>query len=86
MEENKKMPGYTGYKPQHSNEAGSVNARDNRFYIPGKSKYFFKFYLIVLYAGYSGYVPSIKSENVFGESYGKPTGASVSGTIPQGFI
>ena len=37
MEENKKMPGYTGYKPQHSNEADSVNARDNRFYIPGKS-------------------------------------------------
>ena len=36
--------------------------------------------------GYSGYVPSIKAENVFGESYGKTTGASVSGSIPQGFI
>ena len=36
-------------------------------------------------SGYSGYVPSIKAENHFGESYGKATGASVSGTINQGF-
>ena len=35
--------------------------------------------------GYCGYVPSIKSENAFGESYGKTTGASVSGNIKQGF-
>ena len=39
--------------------------RDNRYYIPG----------------YSGYVPSIKAENHFGESYGKATGASVLGQI-----
>ena len=43
--------------------------RDNRYYIPG----------------YSGYVPSIKAENHFGESYGKATGASVGGAIKQGF-
>ena len=36
-------------------------------------------------AGYSGYVPSIKSENVFGESYGKTTEASVGGNIARGF-
>ena len=36
--------------------------------------------------GYSGYVPSIKAENAFGESYGKTTGASVRGDIKQGFI
>ena len=35
--------------------------------------------------GYCGYVPSIKSENVFGESYGKTTSASVGGAIKQGF-
>ena len=35
--------------------------------------------------GYCGYVPSIKAENAFGESYGKTTGASVGGQIKQGF-
>ena len=30
-------------------------------------------------------MPSIKAENVFGESYGKTTGASVSGAIKQGY-
>ena len=36
-------------------------------------------------SGYSGYVPSIKAENHFGESYGKATGASVKKEIKQGF-
>ena len=64
-----KVPGYTGYKPQYTDDQASIDnlaQRDNRYYIPG----------------YSGYVPSIKAENVFGESYGKTTGASVSGSIP----
>ena len=34
--------------------------------------------------GYTGFVPSIKSENKFGESYGKETSESISGTIPKG--
>ena len=34
------------------------------------------------YKGYGGYVPNIKSENVFGESYGKTTSASVKNEIP----
>ena len=38
-------------------------------------------FIIFLKIGYCGYVPSIKSENAFGESYGKTTGASVSGNI-----
>ena len=33
----------------------------------------------IWHLGYCGYVPSIKAENVFGESYGKTTGASVGG-------
>ena len=37
-------------------------------------------------SGYSGFVPNIKCENVFGESYGKTTGASVGSQIPQGFV
>ena len=40
MEPEKKMPGYTGYKPLYGDEkpgfdSGSF-ARDNRYYIPGK--------------------------------------------------
>ena len=38
-------------------------------------------YVKLIIIGYCGYVPSIKSENAFGESYGKTTGASVSGNI-----
>ena len=34
--------------------------------------------------GYMGFVPSIKSENKFGESYGKETSESISGKIPKG--
>ena len=37
MEEEKRMPGYTGYKPQYVNDdAITGSTRDNRFYIPGK--------------------------------------------------
>ena len=36
MEDNKKMPGYTGYKPQFLTEDTDKNTRDNRFFIPGK--------------------------------------------------
>ena len=82
MEEEKRMPGYTGYKPQYANDdAISGSTRDNRFYIPGKFFIFKLFFITFLYIGYCGYVPSIKSENAFGESYGKTTGASVSGNI-----
>ena len=36
METEKKMPGYTGIKPQFANEDDEKVVRDNRFYIPGK--------------------------------------------------
>ena len=40
MEEEKRMPGYTGYKPQYVNDDDvSASTRDNRFYIPGKFIY-----------------------------------------------
>ena len=68
----KKIPGYTGYKPQFENEEDlqGYGQKDNRFFIPG----------------YQGYVPKIKAENAFGQSFGKTSGASVGGTIQQGFI
>ena len=34
--------------------------------------------------GYSGYIPNIKSENKFSESYGKVTAQSINQTIPKG--
>ena len=35
--------------------------------------------------GYCGYVSGIKSENVFGESYGKTTTAATKGKIVKGY-
>ena len=36
-------------------------------------------------SGYCGYIPGVKSENVFGESYGKSSGQSGRGEITRGF-
>ena len=35
--------------------------------------------------GYCGYIPGVKAENVFGESYGKTSGQSAKGEIIRGF-
>ena len=40
MEADKKIPGYTGYRPQYEHDDVLVNpssTRDNRFYVPGKN-------------------------------------------------
>ena len=34
--------------------------------------------------GYAGYIPNVKSENKFSESYGKVTAQSINQTIPKG--
>lgn len=34
--------------------------------------------------GYGGYIPGVKSENVFGQTYGKVTYQSSAGAIPRG--
>ena len=61
-----RLPGYTGYKPAHLKEeeereraleATAMIEADAGPRVPG----------------YQGYVPSIKSENVFGGTYGKTT-------------
>jgi hypothetical protein len=36
------------------------------------------------FIGYGGYVKGVKSENVFGETYGKTSFASNAGTIQRG--
>jgi hypothetical protein len=69
----KHLPGYTGYKPQYSQEDHESHpiprdlATNSR--IPG----------------YCGYIPGVKAENVFGESYGKSSGQSGRGEITRGF-
>lgn len=35
--------------------------------------------------GYCGYIPGVKAENVFGESYGKSSAQSSKGEIIRGF-
>lgn len=42
-------------------------------------------YFFIFLLGYSGYVPGVKSENVFGESFGKTSGLSGNGQIQRGF-
>ena len=37
------------------------------------------------YVGYCGYIPGVKAENVFGESYGKSSSQSSKGEIVRGF-
>ena len=61
-----KMPGYTGYKPAH------IKEEEERIKIESQAAN-----QIVdagpRIPGYQGYVPNIKSENVFGTTYGKTT-------------
>ena len=43
------------------------------------------FVTVLEYIGYCGYIPGVKAENVFGESYGKTSGQSAKGEIVRGF-
>ncbi len=50
------IPGYTGHRPEQLFDPADIQqAKDPRKQVPG----------------YAGYIPGIKSENVFGETYGK---------------
>ena len=64
------IPGYTGHRAM-TDDAGPVDQqqiRDPRKQIPG----------------YGGYIPGIKSENVYGETYGKTSFASSAKTFVRG--
>ena len=37
-----------------------------------------------MFAGYAGYIPGVKSENLFGETYGKTSYASSAGSFHRG--
>ena len=64
------IPGYTGHR-QQADEVGNVDQQqpsDPRKQIPG----------------YGGYIPGIKSENVYGQTYGKTTYASSAKSFVRG--
>ena len=69
----KNIPGYTGFRPgQNFSELPNNNSSDNgevkRHQIPG----------------YNGFVPGIKSENVYGSTYGRTSKASMGDKIVRG--
>ena len=41
--------------------------------------------MVLVKLGYCGYIPGVKAENVFGESYGKTSTLSGKGEIQRGF-
>lgn len=64
------IPGYTGHR-QMTDDLGPVDqqqGKEPRKQIPG----------------YGGYIPGIKSENVYGETYGKTSFASSAKTFVRG--
>lgn len=66
--EMKYMPGYTGHIPKIQRDDENINQISYTKHIPG----------------YRGYIQSIKSENKFGESYGKLTNKVLSCQIEKG--
>ena len=63
------IPGYTGHKPEASAQGQDAQQKQEpRKHIPG----------------YAGYIPGVKSENVYAETYGKTSFASSSGNIKRG--
>ena len=75
------MPGYTGYRSAQIREEQEATAlaETTRRQQEENAKHQNRV------PGYQGYVPSIKSENVFGDTFGSTTRQQKQGTIKQGF-
>jgi len=73
------IPGYTGHQRSVEEIDQGCYIAEPRKHIPGMHTR-----LANVYLGYAGYVPGIKSENVYGQTYGKTSLMSTSGTIPRG--
>ena len=81
----KSIPGYTGHRPEQLDQADQTQGhREPQKHIPGK--FYFNDPLIIFHfdKGYQGYVPSVKSENLFGLTYGKTSYASNAKQIVKG--
>lgn len=75
------IPGYTGHQRGVEEIDQGCYVSEPRKHIPGM--YFVT--ILKSFLGYGGYVPGIKSENVYGQTYGKTTLQSTSGGIPRGY-
>jgi hypothetical protein len=62
------IPGYTGHIPKNLGEGDSLGDSQPRSQIPG----------------YAGFIPGVKSENIFGKTYGKSTYMSSAGEYQKG--
>ena len=74
------MPGYTGHKSaqiREAEEAQQVNEMTMRQQADNAR-------MTNKVPGYQGYVPQVKSENVFGQTYGSTTKAQKEGAIKAG--
>lgn len=81
----KSIPGYTGHRPEKVHDQdNSQQAKDPTKHIPGKYYSWFDFLLFIDVSGYQGYVPSVKSENVYGLTYGKTSFQSNAQMIVKG--
>ena len=69
MSMERKIPGYTGFQPSA--------VKDQALYaeVARPSKHI---------PGYKGYVPGIKSENVYARTFGRTTNDSIDGQIVRG--
>ena len=73
------LPGYTGHIPGKIEEDYIPPRAEPKKQIPGIPSP-----LPHLLIGYGGYVPGVKSENVFGQTYGKTSFASSANSFPRG--
>lgn len=80
------IPGYTGHRPLKEEHNSNVQQHhDARKQIPGKQNKGIEIANVAcIILGYGGYIPGIKSENVYGETYGKTTYASSAKVIHRG--
>lgn len=79
---NKSIPGYTGHRQTALDEAEDVQQhKEPRKQIPGK---YWKLQSLKPIIGYGGYVPGVKSENVYGQTYGKTSYASSAKSFVRG--
>lgn len=72
------LPGYTGHVPGKVETDVPLVSREARKHIPGKKFRFLKD------VGYGGYLAGVKSENVFGSTYGKISYQSTAAAIERG--
>jgi hypothetical protein len=81
----KSIPGYTGHRPEKVYAQENLQQqREPTKHIPGKYSALFHIHYFLFYTGYQGYVPSVKSENVYGLTYGKTSFQSNAQMIVKG--